>query len=272
MNVFEIVLYNLSGKAEMPTPFGLFHIICLFITFLFTVFLCIRFKEASYKTEKLILIIIWGILVVLEIYKQLVYSAHFSESQVVWRYKWDSFPFQFCSSPLYLLPLAALPKKESFRDIMRMFFATYSLFGGLVVMVYPEQVFSSFIGISIQSMVHHGAMVAIGVYLGGRLVRENKMTIKRFAQASLVFIAMLTIAMALNISAPLFTDQVFNMFYISPYFPTTLAILDKIYPVVPYPVSLLIYIVGFSAIAFIIFCCQLVLRPSWRQSHKKVKL
>ena len=45
----------------------------------------------------------------------------------------------------------------------------------------------------------------------------------------------------------------FNMFFISPYFPCTLPVLSEIYPVVPYPVFLLLYVLGFITLGFIFF-------------------
>ena len=47
-------------------------------------------------------------------------------------------------------------------------------------------------------------------------------------------------------------DDVFNMFYISPYYGCTLPLLSSIYPVVPYPVFLIIYIIGFTLAAAIV--------------------
>lgn len=255
---------------EVPPGYGAFHLICFAVVIAVTAFLCIRCRDVSPKNEKIILMSAWVVIVILEIYKQLIYSIDFGET-VTWDYEWYSFPFQFCSSPLYLLPLAALPKNDRFRDAVRMFLATFSLFAGLAVMFYTNDVFSVYIGINIQTMVHHGAMVIFGVWLGGRLLREKKMTLPRFLQGCLVFVAMLTIALALNLAAPLFTDEVFNMFYIGPHFPCTLVILDTIYLSVPYPVFLLIYTLGFSFAAFLMFCGQLILRPSWYKSRKKNK-
>lgn len=268
MNLFESILYGLSGKMETPTQFGIFHLVCFGVVILLTVLLCVRFKDATAKTEKILLLSAWGVLAILEIYKQLIYSINFTDP-VSWDYQWYSFPFQFCSSPLYLFPLAALPKNERFRDAVRMFLATFSLFAGLAVMFYTNDVFSAYIGINIQTMVHHGAMVIFGVYLGGRLIRENKMTLPCFLRGCAVFVTLLIIALVMNLCAPLVTDEIFNMFYIGPNFPCTLVILDVIYLHVPYILFLLIYTLGFSFAAFLMFCGQCFLRPSWYRSKNK---
>ena len=73
-----------------------------------------------------------------------------------------------------------------------------------------------------------------------------------------MFVALLIVAMIMNITVHnalvgAGIDETFNMFYISPYFDCTLPILSLVYPKVPYPVFLAIYVVGFIAAAAIIF-------------------
>lgn len=268
MNALESILYVLSAQTERPQGYHLFHIISILTVFAFAAIICIVFRRASDKTEKIILMSAWGLLVLFEIYKQLVFAVNFNET-VCWEYRWDSFPFQFCSSPLYLFPLAALPRSEKFRDVIRMFLATFSLFAGLAVLFYPDDVFSTYIGVSIQTMVHHGVMVIIGIFIGGRLVREGKMTLPRFFKASVVFYILVIIALIMNLLAPLVTDMTFNMFFIGPNFPCQLVILDTIYANAPYPLFLLVYMLGFTLAAFILFWLQQVLRPSWYKSIKE---
>lgn len=268
MNAFEKILYVLSAQMERPQGYHLFHIISIVAVFAVAAVICFAFGKASAKTEKIILMSAWALLVLFEIYKQLVFSVNFKET-VYWEYRWDSFPFQFCSSPLYLFPLAALPKNENFRDDIRVFLATFSLFAGLAVLFYPDDVFSTYIGVSIQTMVHHGVMVIIGIFIGGRLVREGKMTLPRFFNASIAFYGLVIIALILNLLAPLVTDMTFNMFFIGPNFPCQLIILDIIYANAPYPLFLLIYMLGFTLAAFILFWLQQVLRPSWYKSIKE---
>jgi len=67
--------------------------------------------------------------------------------------------------------------------------------------------------------------------------------------------------MALNIGVyhlfqHLGMDDTFNMYFISPYFDCTLPILSIIYPLVPYPLFLVMYILGFSLIAALMYYVQ----------------
>ena len=253
---------------QRPQGYQLFHIISIVTVLFCTAVFCVIFRKASAKTEKIFLMSAWGVLVLFEIYKQLVFSVQFGET-VTWEYRWDSFPFQFCSSPLYVLPLAALPKSEKIRDVVRIFLATFSLFAGLAVIFYPDDVFSTYVGVNIQTMTHHGIMVILGVFLGCRLTREGKMKIRLFLKSAMLFAGLVLIALIMNIAAPMVTDMTFNMFFIGPNFPCHLVFLNVIYLNVPYPLFILIYILGFTSVAFLFF---LLHRLVWSLGGKNAQI
>ena len=69
------------------------------------------------------------------------------------------------------------------------------------------------------------------------------------------FIAFCAIANIMNIAvynSGILNGETFNMFYISPYFESSLPVFDVIYNAVPYPVFLAIYVVALSLGGFII--------------------
>ena len=80
-------------------------------------------------------------------------------------YDWYYLPYQFCSTPLYVLPFVAFLKNSKARDAIMAFTSFYCMFGGIAVMLYPGDVFIESLGISIQTMVHHGLQLALGVYV-----------------------------------------------------------------------------------------------------------
>ena len=118
---------------------------------------------------------------------------------------------------------------------------------GICVMLYPSSVFTENVIINIQTMVNHGTMVVIGMYLLlSGYVRCEKETL---VEALKVFIICLMIAIILNECAygiGIVEQFPFNMFYISPYVEGSLPVFGQIQKVVSYPMSLLIYVVGFS--------------------------
>ena len=254
MNLFEKVLNALEGTMNTPGNYGWFHIMFLIIVVVTTVLLWKFFKDCSDTTFRKIILIGWIVIAVLEIYKQLIFSFEYSNDVSNWSYSWYAFPFQLCSTPLYALPFIAFLKDGKVRNAVISYTATFALFGGVAVMFYPNDVFIETIGINIQTMIHHGLQVVFGVFISVRYLKE--LGWKFVLRGLPVFVVFLIIAYGLNIGIyhyfqSIGKDDSFNMFYISPYFDCTLPVLSSIYPKVPYIVFALIYILGFTVIAFI---------------------
>jgi len=208
------------------------------------------------KNLSKLIMVVWTILVILEIYKQFVFSYDIQDGMVTWRYQWYIFPYQFCATPLTFLPFIALNKgSNKFSRFIKegciMFCSTFNFFAGLSVLIFPEGVFVSNLGIDIQTMVHHGLQVVLGIYI--YVYYHKKLKYISFFKALPIFAFFLTNAMLLNVTVVHFTDATFNMFFISPYFPCTLLILSEVYAAAPYPVFLFVYIVGFTLCAFMIY-------------------
>ena len=254
MNLIEKIIYHLSGEMERPVNYGWFHIMFILIVVAASVCFIVFLRNCSDKTERILLLAFWVALVLFETYKQFQFSINFNEDGTTfWDYQWYAFPYQFCDTPLYLLPFAALLKEGKARNAVKMFLATYTFFAGIVVYIYPNDVFIKTIGVDIQTMFHHGTQVLLGVFLGVRLIKSGQMKLKVFARAIGVFGIMVSVAFALNNLVPLITDETFNMYYIGPVFDCSLPILSDIYQSVPYVIFLLIYIIGFSFAASLLF-------------------
>ena len=260
MSVFEKIVHSLQTTMQRPTLYGTFHIVALIIAFAIAAFLVWKFKDAKDKTLRRLLLVIWVVITLFEVYKQLVFSLSVDEfMNATWRFQWFSFPFQFCSTPLYLMPILIFAKEGKFRNAITAYMATFSLFAGLIVMFYPSTVFVNYIGINIQTMVHHGMQIAVGVLL----VAHNRHHLNKrfFAWSVMVFTALCVIALIFNIVVQNAliasgSDQVVNMFYISPYISSELPVFSTIYPLVPYPVFFMIYLLGFSLVALIIYAAE----------------
>lgn len=254
MNLFEKFLHLLEGTMECPGNYGWFHIMFLVLVIAGTVLLCVFYKDCDDKTVRKIVFITWLTIFILEIYKQIIFSFEYNEGDPTWSYSWYAFPFQLCSTPLYALPFIVFLKDGKVRDCFISYTTTFALFGGVAVMLYPNDVFVETIGIDIQTMIHHGSQVLLGVFLS--VHNRKELGWKYVLKGIPVFVGFLIVAYALNIGIYHYFQNIgkgdsFNMFYISPYFDCTLPILSMIYPMVPYIVFALIYILGFTLIAFI---------------------
>ena len=256
MNIFERIIYALQKEIETPVSFGLYHLCCLTIVILLTIWLCIRFRDANDKTVRRILCIAWACMLIAEIYKQIVFSMDVTNGIAEWSYSWYSFPYQFCSTPLYVLPLAVFCRGRIQKSAL-VYLATFSLFGGLAVMIYPGDVFIRTLGVDIQTMLHHGLQVIIGIFLA--VHSRKKLSLRHFLRAVPLFVVAVGIALGLNLGVyHAFAARdgdipTFNMFFISPYFDCTLPIVGSVYGAVPYPVFLLVYILGFCTAALAVY-------------------
>jgi len=259
MNFFEKAVYFLSAQMERPPMFGAWHIVSLTLAVLLAAFMVWKFKDCNDKTLRRVLLVFWVIIVALEAYKQIVFSMNSDGVTATWDYQWYAFPFQFCSTPMYLLPILIFAKEGKMRNAVVAYMATFSLFAGLAVMIYPADVFIGTIGINIQTMVHHGLQFVIGVFL----VAHNRHHLNKrfFAWCMIVFSVLASVALIMNvIMHNVFLangmDDTFNMFFISPYHNCTLPILSEIYPLVPYPAFLLIYILGFALVSALVYTIE----------------
>ncbi|MBE7061905.1 MAG: hypothetical protein E7382_05155 [Clostridiales bacterium] len=255
MSFFEKIIFGIdSWKMTTPTNFGWFHILSVVLCAAITVALCIFYKDAKDKTMRRIALISWLIMVVLEAMKQLTYS--YDGKALEWDYQWYAFPYQLCSTPLYVLPFIAFMKDCKVRDAMMSYMSTFSFFGGFAVFIYPNDVFVSTTAINIQTMIHHGLQIVLGIYFF--VYNRKKLSIKYHLSALFVFVALAIVAIALNeiVHASLIAngnDETFNMFYFSPHHGTHLPILSIICPLVPPVVFIFIYVLGFMGTSFVVY-------------------
>ena len=227
-----------------PELYSWFHILSLIMTGVFVgVLLQLKMDERKLRW---LLGITSVVVMILEIYKQLYFSTDIGQS-IRFDYNWNIFPWQFCSTPMYIGLLAAIAKNSKLHYRLCCYLCTYSLMAGICVMLYPATVFTENIFINIQTMVNHGTMVAIGVYL--LLCNYVKCEKRTLVEAFKVFVVCITIAIMLNEWAyysGILEEYEFNMFYISPYVRGSLPFFSVIQEVVPYHTSLGIYILGFT--------------------------
>lgn len=236
MNGLEKAINFLQFEMTEPTLYGWFHILSLIIMVVITIFLILK----KFNVKK-VLLVMSLIMIGFEIYKQL----SFSFNDGVWHYQWYAFPFQFCSTPMYVALIAALTKNKKLEYALYSFLATYGLVGGLSVMIYPDTVFISETLINIQTMVHHGFMVIMGVYL--LLTNAVKPNLKTIYSAFKVFITLVGIALITNIITYYFNiDNGLELFYISPFHTSSLPVFNIIYGKVFYIIFLIIYILSFA--------------------------
>lgn len=277
MKLLEI----LKKQMETPTAFGWFHLMMFALTIITTVLICVFFKDAKDKTFRKIIFICWIVFLVFELYKEFTYVMEYEFDEagklVNVSYSWYAFPFQFCSTPFYILPLIAFLPNCKVRDALMAYTASFILFAGVAVMFIPNDVFVSQIGINIQTMVHHGLQIVLGIYVAvyNRKKYQGKFKdiLNWYWPGLVVFACMASIAIILNetmYASGILNGQTFNMFFISRHFSVTLPILSLFANDIPYIAYLLIYLFGFALVAAIMFAFEWVFIVPFQKLLKKL--
>lgn len=261
MEIVGNVLNILDADMEVPEMFGPFHLFFFVASVVVGFVLSSRHPQADGAYVRRLLIGSSVLVILLEVYKQINFSFSYDGNQISFDYQWYAFPFQFCSTPMYVGLLAGLTKNSKMHQGLCAYLATFSVFAGLCVMVYPPQVFVSTIGINIQTMVCHGCMLTIGIYLlrTGYVPARHKTILKAIP----VFFVAVSLAMGMNEIAyrsGLLERETFNMFLISPYCEPSLPVYSLVQAVVPFPWCTIIYIGVFSLAAYLILLTAMLVK------------
>ena len=251
MIFFKKLLIFFEGAMETPDIYGWFHIMFMLIILIASIIAVKLAKSASPKNTNIFLATVGTIMILFEVYKQIVFTFEVKNGAIVADYQWYIFPFQLCSTPMYIMLLSSIVKPGKVQEALHAYLAFFSLFAGVCVYFYPSGIFVATIGINIQTMIHHGSQIIVGCYLLSYY--RNKLSLKLLFSSFLVFLTQVVIALSIDMIVPLFTTDYINMFFISPYHPTTLPVLNLIQPKLhSYFSFLMLYVLGFC------FCASLV--------------
>ncbi len=253
MEFWGALLNFLETKMFWAKPYDWFHISFFVISIVAGVWLALKFKNPTHHQVRSILLTISILCIVLEIYKQIVYSFSYDGEKIIFNYTWYVFPWQFCSTPMYIGLLAGLTKNNKLHEGFCAYLASYAVFAGLSVMIYPSAVLTDIIGINIQTMLCHGSMITIGIFL--ICTGYVKTNFRTFLKAVPIFLIAFAVAVILNESANLLgilEQGEFNMFYISPYGKPVIPVLTQIQNTCPTPIPQIAYLIVFSLIAYLI--------------------
>lgn len=268
MGFLAKVLEVMDTQMVKPQMYGVFHLSFFIASILAGIVLIKLVPKPDERFMRRLLLIVSVTVIVLEIYKQINYSFSYTDG-ISYDYQWYAFPFQFCSTPMYIGLLAALTKKGKLHDALCAYLGTFALFAGLCVMFYPADIYIGTIGINIQTSICHGSMITLGIYLlgTGYTKREHKTILKAIS----VFAVLVSVAVIMNEIAfltGLTERETFNMFFISPHCDPSLPVYSLVQGVVPFPFCLILYIFGFSLAAYIILLLSLLIA---RMFSKKAK-
>ena len=252
MQVLTDILSFLHTTMPTPKPFGVFHLVFCILAIIGGVLLHRKLPPTE-KNVRRLLLITSSVCLLLEVYKQIVFTFTVEGGQIVMDYTWHAFPWQFCSTPIYVGMLAALIKNRRLHHIFCSYLGSFALFAGVAVMAAPVTVFTETVGVNLQTMIWHGSMVSVGIYLlHSGYVPSSRDTLRRAVPMFIFTVAVACIMNEVVYHFDLSNGETFNMFYISQHFESVLPVYSVIHETLPFALSLLIYILGFTAAAGIV--------------------
>ena len=269
MNIFEKFLYFLQGEMTKPIAFGWFHIVCIILV-LITIFILYKIKKKHNDKQLKIILGIYGVIaLILEVLKQLIWSFNYDSltNVVTWDYQWYAFPFQLCTTPIFVSLICIFLKKNKIRDALLSYMAYITILGSIATMILPDSCFTTHILVNIHTMWLHLGSFEVSVYL--LMSGEVNISIKSLKDAYPIFLIFVGIALGMNMviyNSGILNGETFDMFYISPYFISTLPVFDVIQQNVPYLVYLMIYILALMLGAFIIYGIAKLIKNLKRKS------
>ena len=247
MNWFIKLILLFTGTMQEPKAFGWFHILTLSIALLLVVTVYLLRNKFTNKHLNLLLAVYGFGSLLLEIIKQLTWSCNYDAmtNLATWDYPWYIFPFQLCSTPMYVALLCLFLKNGKIKDALYSYLAFVTILGSLAVVFIPGDCFVPDIWVNIQTTWLHYGSLAISLILV--IINKVKLNFTSYKQAILTALIFITIANTMNIvvyNSGILNGETFNMFYIGPYFISSLPVFNTIYQNVPYVIFLASYILA----------------------------
>lgn len=202
------------------------------------------------------------ILLIYEISKQLLLTFLLEKGT----YNWWYFPFQLCSIPMYLSLVFPWCKRESVRNTVLCFLATYSLLSGIIVFADTSGLHYPLLFLTVSSYVWHILLIVLGLAAGlslisGQKQKQKKMScssksssllhLKLFGTATLLYLSCCIVAEIINLTF----DRLgtINMFYINPHYSMQQIVFRSIVPYAGNTAAIIIYILSTVFGAFLFF-------------------
>ena len=195
---------------EQPAAYGPFHLLYTFIGFALCAAIAWKLRKASDKTIHTILFCLGSILLLSEIFKQLLYYFALNDH----RYYWGEFPFQLCSIPMYLCMVVPFLKPGKLQRSLCSFMVLYNLLGGAISFAEPSGLLHEYWFLTMHSLAWHMILVFIGLLIcfskrGGNQQGD-------YAGATWVFLGLSVVAFILNLLVQTLAHEHMNMFFVGP--------------------------------------------------------
>ncbi|MDD3389504.1 MAG: YwaF family protein [Bacilli bacterium] len=205
----------------------------------------------------------FGVLLLsIEIVKQIYFANLF-----IGQYQFYLLPFQFCSVPMFVCLIAPLLKPGYFKKMLYDFLSLFMFIAGFAVMVFPTTVYTQAVYICFHTMIWHGGMAAVGIYI--MTARRVGTSFKQWLRGGLLLSGFVLVATLTNILIHYFGRpemQGFKAFFLDPWAPdgySAIFVISSFYStfiyqwglpiIVGFPLYLIVYLTAFGLGSMIVF-------------------
>lgn len=234
-----------------PSLYGPFHLLFFLFGSVLAVLIAyvlakrLRIHAASYDTHFNQVLFITGLLLIIgELYKQSMYYFVIHPHT----YDWWLFPFQLCSLPMYLCPLLFLIHTPEKHRLFCTFLLDFNMMGAVATFIDPSGIFHKYWTLTLHGILWHLILIFIGFFI----LFSNKadLSFRGFMDTLPIFACFCLIAEFLNMLLHNYDN--INLFYISPWSPSTQLIFRDIDKIFGRPAGIGIYILAMTAGAALI--------------------
>ena len=238
-----------------PQPYGLVHWLILGGILAAAVLFALAIRKTD-ERRLLHLLLVFGVcMLAAEAWKQwfVIRYLYFGR-----RSMWF-FPWQLCSMAMYCSALAPFLKGKA-QEAALVFLCTFSVIGAVFALLFPEDMMRPQILLFLHSFLYHAVMLLEGL-IACRILRKRGKV--RFLPALLLYLCMAVVAEGINVVShfivPRTGDEV-NMFYITPFYPSTQPVFDAIAEHAGIAVEIVVYPGAIALGAFGLFLLEFRLR------------
>ncbi len=213
-----------------------------------------RLRLLSDKTFSHILTICGIALLTSEAYKQLFLYFVINRQS----YDWWFFPFQMCSLPMYLCLILPFIRNDSAKTILLTFMQDFGLLGGIAALLVPDGFRNIHWSLTIHGYVWHLILIFISIFIW--LTGRSDLSRKGFFKILPFFVLCCAVAEAINILAPGHGQA--DMFYISPYHPSTQPVFHDLALSLGINITNLLYLLTVCLGGFLVHIMLAACRPA----------
>ncbi len=222
------LLQKTAWPMEVPKPYSFFHIafsaiglmIVICLAMVLSRWRCIQSIGSRHdnhdKNDSVypmrILFLCGACLLVGELYKQLFLYVVVNHGY----YDWWYFPFQLCSTPMYLcLVLPFMGNCPRPRRVICTYLRDFCLLGGVMALLEPSGLLHAYWTLTLHGLLWHLLLIFLGLFSSfSGLASHGRGS---YRGVLLLFGVFCLIALMINVA----TKGRADMFYISPYYPVT---------------------------------------------------